>query len=100
MFIDFSLTTENPIEEGGKIVVVLDGMAKSSGSGYTNDIYVSKGLTATDGSNYVAAAWDSDDTISFTSYKSTTSAVTVEFTAQVTVSGGDCFKSVTTYASD
>lgn len=100
MFVDFSFTTENPVVSGGKIVVVLDGMATASGTGFTSWIYVIKGLTPVDGSDYVSAVWDSDDTVKFTGYKSTTSAPTVEFTAQVKISGGDCFKSVTTYTSD
>lgn len=98
VFVDFDFTLEHKVQGGGKIVIQLDGMETASGNGVVSWIYVSKGLTAS--GDYVSASWDSSDTIVISGYESTTSGPTISFTAQVKVTGGDCFKSVTSYASD
>jgi len=100
VFVDFTFTLDHPVIGGGKIVVVLDGMARSLGSGIASWVYVSKGLTAS--GTTISAGWDgtSTDTISISGYKSSSSAPTITFTAQVNVAGGDCLKSITSYASD
>lgn len=66
IFVDFDFTLEHKLQAGGKIVIVLDGMAQASGTGVTSWIYVSKGLTAS--GSYVSAAWDSTDTIVLSGY--------------------------------
>lgn len=75
IFVDFTFTLEHPVIEGGKIVVVLDGMESTSGTGAYSNIYVSKGLTAN-------AVWDNAvDTIKIDGFKSTTTPPTITFTA-------------------
>jgi hypothetical protein len=70
---------DHPVIEGGKIVVVLDGMEKPTGAGSFSSIYVSKGLTPT--SSTMSATWDGEDTVKITGYKSTSVGPTVTFTA-------------------
>jgi hypothetical protein len=70
---------DHPVIEGGKIVVVLDGMETPSGAGSFSSIYVSKGLTPT--SSTMSATWDGGDTVKITGYKSTSVGPTVTFTA-------------------
>lgn len=33
VFVDFTFTLEHPVQSGGKIVIVLDGMETASGNG-------------------------------------------------------------------
>lgn len=70
---------DHPVIEGGKIVVVLDGMKTPTGAGSFSSIYVSKGLTPT--SSTMSATWDGEDTVKITGYKSTSVGPTVTFTA-------------------
>lgn len=72
VFVDFEFTTSNPLVSGGKIVVELDGMEKSTGSGTTNGIYVYKGITGT-------AVWDGTTKVSISGFSSTSAAATVGF---------------------
>lgn len=98
IFVDFTFTLDHPVIEGGKIVVVLDGMKQPTEASAYTQIYVSKGLTPS--SSILSAKWETSESIEITEYKSTTTAPTVTFTAQVKVSSGDCLKSVTSYAAD
>jgi hypothetical protein len=79
IFVDFTFTLEHPVVAGGKIVIVLDGMEGSSGTGTSSTIYVTKGLSATTTGGKVSAVWDATDTIVLSGYASTTSGPTVTF---------------------